>query len=65
MNRTSKRMQAAMQMILDQGLTPYRAAHLAGVARSTMYRSPVYKAWRDASSGAEKRANVGRALGRD
>lgn len=44
--RCSKAMLDAMKLVRS-GMTPYRAAKQANIALSTMYRSPLYKDWRD------------------
>ena len=44
--RCSKAMLDAMKLV-KSGMTPYQAAKKAKIALSTMYRSPLYKDWRD------------------
>lgn len=50
--RTSARMVKAMKLLMDAGLTPYAAAQRAQIDLSTMYKSQLYKRWRD--SGGDK-----------
>lgn len=45
--RVSAGMVAAMKLVTTGKATPYQAAQKAGIALSTMYRSPLYKNWRD------------------
>ena len=54
--RTSARMVKAMKLLMDAGLTPYAAAQRAQIDLTTMYKSPLYKRWRDA--GADRAAVV-------
>ena len=49
-SKPSADMERVMQLIRS-GFTPYAAAKQVGIALSTLYRSPLYKAWRDAPSG--------------
>jgi len=51
--KPSNRMRTAMRHVL-KGKTPYEAANLAEVAQSTMYRSRLYKIWRDDGADALK-----------
>ena len=44
--RCSKAMLDAMKLVRS-GMTPYQAAKKAGIALSTMYRSPLYKDWKN------------------
>lgn len=46
---------AALQLLIDHEgqMTPYAAARHAGIALSTMYRAPLYKAWKDATDEAD------------
>lgn len=56
--RASAAVVTAMRMVLDQGLTPYKAAHEAGIDISTIYKSRLYKAWRDAKGDVDQLATV-------
>lgn len=44
-------MHLVMALIRD-GFTPYKAALTVGVSLSTVYRSRLYKEWRDAKPAA-------------
>lgn len=44
--KPSAKMQQVMQLI-QSGSTPYRAARDTGIALSTLYRSALYKQWRN------------------
>lgn len=44
--KPSKEMHEVMRLI-HAGETPYRAAERVGIATATVYRSRLYKAWRD------------------
>lgn len=41
--KVSAQMQAARQLVTEQGVTPYRAAKLAGISPSAIYMSKWYK----------------------
>lgn len=45
--RPSAAMVQAMVYILDANMTPYAAAKRAGISLGTMYKSYLYKLWRD------------------
>lgn len=51
--KPSARMQKAMELV-RAGLTPYLAAERAGVAKSTMYRSVLYRTWQDEIEAKKK-----------
>lgn len=55
--KPSASMVHAMRLILDASLTPYKAAKMANVSTSTMYRSRLYKLWQ-----AGKHADLRREL---
>jgi hypothetical protein len=44
--KPSMAMVQAMKLVI-KGVTPYKAAQTAGIALATMYRSALYKAWRE------------------
>lgn len=54
--RHSQGLAEAMRLVRS-GATPYRAAKQAGIALSTMYRSPLYKAWRDNRPSVKQRTD--------
>lgn len=45
----------AMKLVAEQGLTPYAAAKRMNIALSTIYRSPLYKQWRDAQTTTNRK----------
>jgi hypothetical protein len=58
----SARMVQAMRYILFANMTPYAAAKRAGIAVDTMYRSRLYKAWRDCRGDEKVLAEIKREL---
>jgi hypothetical protein len=44
-----------MELVI-QGVTPYAAAQRAGIKHNTMYRSRLYKLWRDGDTAAFEEA---------
>lgn len=53
--RPSTEVQQAMDAVRTKGITPYAAAKEAGIALSTMYRSPLYKAWKAEQDELERK----------
>ena len=60
--RTSARMARAMMLLIDGAMTPYAAAKRAQIALTTMYRSPLYKRWRDSGGDHAAIAAIRRDL---
>ena len=65
--RTSARMVKAMQLLLSGGdtMTPYAAAKRCQISLSTMYKSPLYKKWRDSGGDKATLAEIRREIDAD
>jgi hypothetical protein len=44
--KPSADMERAMNLVINEGLSPYAAARQVNIALSTIYRSPLYKAYK-------------------
>lgn len=63
--QASGRLIEAMKLVINARMTPYAAAKRAQVHVTTMYRSPIYKLWRDGDvEGAKRAMDVTRAIPR-
>lgn len=52
----------ALKLLINAGMTPYAAAHRAGINLSTMYRCPIYRRYRDSGGNPAVLAELRKEL---
>jgi len=63
--QASGRLIEAMKLVINAKMTPYAAANRAQISLTTMYKSAIYKMWRDGDlEGAKRAMDVTRAIPR-
>lgn len=60
--QTGARTLQALRYVILAGMTPYQSALRAGISLSTMYRTRLYKAWRDHAGDPATLAAIKREL---